>query len=312
MIDTLPIINKKIEAFANPRIFLTNRGSVMDNIMPYFFTTWLNKARAAVLFQDILGNGLKYATEAKKRNTPIVVVQHGRGAVVDYLPPENHPLIADKICVWGPRDREMLVSGGIDPKKVILTGCPIFHGLRPEKEAHKGINILFAPGHLKETGKNIAIMDLLRSVSGINIYAKLLTVHDRKIYGKNAIVSNSFDKDHIKKCIGAVRKADILITTSSGTIETLAMYFGVPVIFMDIHDEDEFKEHCLLKRSRLRPLGTYYIDDINALPDAIKKTLKDPSMLVKAVKDELYAAAGIGLPGSPVLKIVDTIKKEAK
>jgi len=312
MIDTIPIINKKIEAFSNPRIFLTNRGSVMDNIMPYFFTTGLSKAKVAILFQDILGNGLKYATEAKKRNIPIVVVQHGRGAVTDYIPPLSHPLLADKICVWGPRDREMLVSGGIDPKKVILTGCPLFQGLKPEKEAHKGINILFAPGHLKETGKNIAIMDKLRSVSGINVYAKLLTVHDRKIYGKNAIVSNSFDKDHIKKCIGAVRKSDILIITSSGTIETLAMYFGVPVIFMDIHDEDEFKEHHLLKRSGSNSLGTYYIDDIDALPDAVEKTLKYPSKLAKAVKDELYAAAGIGIDGSPVLKIVDTIKKEAR
>jgi len=312
MIDTIPIINKRPEAFSNPRIFLTNRGSVMDNIKPYFLTTSLKKSQAAVLFQDIVGNGLKYATEAKNIKTPIIVVEHGRGAIVNYLPPENHTLLADKICVWGPRDQEMLIKGWISPGKIVLTGCPLFFGLKPEKQNHKGINVLFAPGHSKETGKNIEIKNKLRTIEGINIFAKLLSVHDRKIYGKNVIISNSFDSDHIKKCIDAVKKADILITTSSGTIETIAMYFDIPVIFMDIHDEAEFKEHYLLKRSKDNPLGTYYIDNIDALPEAIENTLKDPAMLQKERKEELFAAAGIGLPGSPIEKIVDTIKLTAK
>ncbi len=69
MINIFTVIKKNQQAFKNPRIFLTNRNGVMDKILPFFFTTSLNKAKVAVLFQDVMGAGLRYATEAKKEGS---------------------------------------------------------------------------------------------------------------------------------------------------------------------------------------------------------------------------------------------------
>lgn len=311
MFETIPLINKRPEAFKNPRIFLTNRGSIMDKIMPYFITTSLKKAKVAVLFQDILGNGLNYANEAKERGVPIVVVQHGKGAVSDYLPPLNHKLLADKICVWGKRDYDALINGGISPDKVVLSGCPLFYNEKKDKKKHKGINVLFAPGHIQESNENIAIMEALRNIKGINIYVKLLSLHNKKLYGNNVIVSNSFDRDHIKKCFDAVRNADILIANTSGTIETIALFFDIPIIFIGTFANDT-SGVPLHNRSASRPAGTYYIKDINEMPDAVSKLMDNPALNMEERRKELIETAGVDLPYSPIEKIVDTIKAIAR
>ena len=38
--------------------------------------------------------------EAKRNNRPVIVIQHGRGAIRDYCPPMNFKFVADKLCVW--------------------------------------------------------------------------------------------------------------------------------------------------------------------------------------------------------------------
>jgi hypothetical protein len=309
----IPFINKYVEAFDNPRIFLTNRGSVMDNIKPYFFTTELKKAKVAVLFQDVVGQGLLYAKEAKERHIPIVLVQHGKGAVVDYVPPIKHSLLADKICVWGPRDRDILINGGIDKTKIVLTGCPLFDGLVQKRDTHSGFNALFAPGHSHEIDENKLVMEALNERDDINVHAKLLSVHNKEMYGKNAIISNSFDDDHMKKILKAVRRADVLISTSSGTIEAIAMYFGIPVIFLDISTQNEkMKEHPMQRKSKEKHFGTYYIEHVGQLNDAIDKIKAKPSMLNKEMEEELMACAGVGMKLQTTRLIIDTIKDMAK
>jgi hypothetical protein len=324
MFNTIPLINKRPEAFVNPRIFLTNRGGVMDGIKPYFLTTSLKKAKIAVLFQDVVGNGLKYATEAKERGIPITVVQHGRGPLLDYLPPIGLKLLADKICVWGTRDREVLLQAGIDPESIVLTGSPLFDGLKNEKLRHKGINVLFAPAHsVGNTDYNdpssMEIMGILRSIKEINILVKLLTTHkNREAYGKNIILSNSYDSDHIKKCVKAVRRSDILISNQPGTIELIAMYFNVPVIFIKVPDPkiDEilsarFNISAPIKNGT-KAFGAYFLDSAGMLPNALDEVVHDPHILDQSRKEELMASAGVGLPGSPTIKIIETIKGLAK
>ncbi len=320
MLETIPFINKRPDAFSNPRIFLTNRGGVMDRIKPYFLTTSLKKARVAVLFQDVVGNGLRFASEAKERAIPIVVVQHGRGAIQDYLRPISFKMLADKICVWGTRDHERMIQGGFPPERVVLTGCPFFDGLKNERIRHKGVNILFAPAHsigdhAYNDPSNAEIMENLRSIKDINILVKLLTTHkNRKEYGNNIILSNSFDNDHIKKCIDAVRRSDILVSNQPGTIELIAMYFNVPVIF--IKGPNPKMNEILSARFNARSpipngakaFGAYFFDSAGMLSGAIEELTRNPAILEQSRKEELMASAGVGLTGSPTLKIVETIK----
>ncbi len=249
-----------------------------------------------------------------------MVVQHGRGAILDYLPPSNYKMLADRICVWGTRDQEMMLNGGFDPARIVLTGCPLFDGLKNERKRHKGLNVLFAPAHSTEDYayddlSNMEIMAILRSIKGINIIVKLLSPHkNRNVYGKNIILSNSYDNDHFKKCIEAVKNADILISNQPGTIELIAMYFNLPVIY--VKNSDPTMDERISRRfniiynlqNKTRVFGVYFLDKAVFLPEAINDVLNDPGMLEKSRKEELLASAGIGLPGSPTLKIVETIK----
>jgi hypothetical protein len=317
-------IDKKLKAFRNPRIFFTNRSGIMDNIMPYFMTAPIKRARMAVLFQDVIGKGLEYAREAKRSNKKVLVIQHGRGAVDDYIPPQNKTLLADAICVWGTRDQKLMLRNGFSSDRVILTGCPIFDGLSAEKKKHKGINVLFAPGHTTEDGEeflsSLHIVQQLKKMDGINVFVKLLSTHDTKPFGKNTIVSRSFDADHIYKCIEAVKRSDILISNQPGTIDLIAMYFDIPVI--SIIDEklsaDIYGRYARRFDTSEKSFydqyafGAEIIRDINILPEAIKKNLSDPGKLKNDRRKELLESAGVGLPGSPVEKIVKIIKEMAQ
>jgi hypothetical protein len=303
----LPIINKKLCAFRNPRIYITNRGAVMDKVIPLFFRTNLKKAKAALLFQDVMGNGLKYAVSAKQYGIPVVVVQHGKNAIRDYLPPYNHELLADKLCVWGPKDKEMLISKGIPKEKIEVVGCPLFEGVNKERTAHKGINVVFAPAHYeKEIVENIKTMETLKAIKNINVTAKILSVHKKEYYGKNYVISNSFDDDHIAKCIKLLRKTDIVVVNEFGTFQLLAAYLGIPVIFIDNIKKMPVRD-TIMDRDSVDILGAYRIERTEQLYEAIEMLSKDPSKTKKDREEELIQYGGTGLEGSPSVRIMKVI-----
>lgn len=83
-------------------------------------------ADVIITWQDVRG-GMRELAEMNRdyMKKPLVVVQHGRGATRDYLPPNSFPLIADKICVWGQSEAERLYKAKIDPSRVVVTGSPL-------------------------------------------------------------------------------------------------------------------------------------------------------------------------------------------
>lgn len=83
-------------------------------------------ADVIILWQDVRSSP-KYLCEINKEfmGKPVVVVQHGRGATRDYLPPNNFKLIADKICVWGPAEAERMKQAGYGSDRVVITGSPL-------------------------------------------------------------------------------------------------------------------------------------------------------------------------------------------
>ena len=107
------------------------------------------EADVLILWQDVRGS-MKTLCDINREylNKPIVVVQHGRGATRDYLPPNSFVPIADKICVWGQKEADRLVQAG-HKDKVVITGSPLVHWTRNrgarQKSAEEKRIIVFTP-----------------------------------------------------------------------------------------------------------------------------------------------------------------------
>lgn len=99
------------------------------------YVTDPREADILILWQDVRG-AMRTLCEINEAymNKPVVVVQHGRGATRDYLPPNKFPLKASKICVWGPAEANRLYQAGYDEKRVVVTGSPLVKWTRNRKE----------------------------------------------------------------------------------------------------------------------------------------------------------------------------------
>jgi len=82
-----------------------------------------------IIYNDVRGAMVELTHLAHRLDKPVLVVQHGRGACRDYLSPNNFPLIADKICVWGKTEFERMAEAGYADKTVV-TGSPLINRLK--------------------------------------------------------------------------------------------------------------------------------------------------------------------------------------
>ena len=130
----------------------------------------MRDADVIITWQDVRGGMLELAKiNQENMKKPLIVVQHGRGATRDYLPPNNFKLIADKICVWGPSEAERLYKANVDKSRIVVTGSPLTYYTRnaePMGEDGK-INriILFMPIITsKEEPDNIGVFYNLKQI----------------------------------------------------------------------------------------------------------------------------------------------------
>lgn len=126
--------------FNNVLLELSNRVKLVEDV---------RDADVIITWQDVRGAMKTLAeTNLSYMKKPLVVVQHGRGATRDYLEPNNFPLIADKICVWGQAEADRMKKAGYSDKTVI-TGSPLtFYTRNAEpsgEDAKKNNIILFMP-----------------------------------------------------------------------------------------------------------------------------------------------------------------------
>src|SRR3990167_3795853 len=129
------------------KVFFIEHGGVMQDLIPYFKVVFtIDEADVVLLWQDVIGFPKSYANLAKAKNKKVVVIQHGFNAMDDYGPPNSYELLADKVCVWGQNDVNMLKLFGISSKRYELTGTTIFSHLKP-KQKHGGVDVLFKPAH---------------------------------------------------------------------------------------------------------------------------------------------------------------------
>ena len=74
----------------------------------------------------------------------VIVYEHGFGAMFDYELNDREP-IADGYIVLGQESKGSLIRVGVDPKRIIVAGNPIYDDIKKTK--HKGKEALFVPLH---------------------------------------------------------------------------------------------------------------------------------------------------------------------
>jgi len=150
------------------KIYAVDYNNVLSGIIDELkkremFTDDYHQADLFLLWQDLRGECKELASIASNHlKKPVFVMQHGRGAVRDYGPPNSFPLQADRVLVWGPTEKKRLLSYGIPEDRILVTGCPLFPRLKP-KVKREGKNVVFCPVIAqKEEPENILVYGHLK------------------------------------------------------------------------------------------------------------------------------------------------------
>jgi len=136
--------------------------------------------------------------------------------------------------------------------------------------------------------------------------------HDPKRYGKNVIITTQREPNLLQLIFDLLKKTDIVVSNTTGTFELIAMYFNIPVIYVD-----NFKARPFLdlsaeiiaeqKQKEPPPKGVDYTKNINELSDLIRLNIANPDRLKLEREKELNNCAAVGTLKKPAQNIVNVI-----
>jgi hypothetical protein len=115
------------------KIYYVNFNGVMDCFLPFFEkTTNLLQADKVLVWNDLVQPCKKIVELAREYGKESIMIEHGMKAVTDYQLDfrdinngmGGRPFIADKICVWGNRSKEIMTEVGISEDRVFVVGSP--------------------------------------------------------------------------------------------------------------------------------------------------------------------------------------------
>ena len=305
------------------------------------------EAEVLVLWQDVRGDMLEMCRiNDEYMHKPVVVVQHGRAATNDYLPPNKFPMQAAKFCCWGINDYERLKRAGY-ADRIVITGSPLTNFII-EKEPHEGKNILFVPvitSH--EEPDNIITywtlkqIELKRSIQKINkfkdklrdewhayvveptsatentipyynfnkewrLIAKIVESHDKKLYIGDVVTSNPMNKEHIINTMKILSMTDCVVGIEEGTLQLLAMAMDIPCVMVDGF---KYKYYGGIDYSTVEMVKTPAVRRVKLeeLEATIDKELQEPEALQNERKQVVNDELWDGKT-NPIDNIVDVIK----
>lgn len=260
------------------------------------------KVKAVITWNDILPDHKMICVEANKNKILTFVVQHGRGAMRDYLWSPNgeqvHVPIANAAFVWGEQDKLDAIAGGWKPESVFRVGAPWF-AYKPTYRPEKNLVIFDAVHWQGEVEENYRGWDALKQIPGIHPVAKLLKSHDSKMFPGDWVMTDRNETGHIDTTYKILSNARVVVCMMEGTLELMAYSLGIPVIF--------------LKGFRHRKLeGTYQgVEDTKpsystisatykTLAKALTLAFKRPKKLLDNQKKELLLRAGDPEKDTPI------------
>lgn len=132
------------------RVFCLNYNGILDGVVNLLskrglLTENYHEADVSLVWQDVRGSEAQYVDIMRNRlNKPVFVMQHGRGATRDYLPPNSFKFKGSKMLVWGQSEKDRMVRAGVPEQDIIITGCPLFKRIVP-KQKKDSTNVTFCP-----------------------------------------------------------------------------------------------------------------------------------------------------------------------
>jgi len=304
-------------------------------------------ADCLLLWQDVRGDMHELCKINKEfMNKPVVVVQHGRGATNDYLPPNKFPMFADKYCCWGIKEKERLDRAGYGDKAVI-TGSPLLSYLKPIEE-HDGKNIVFTPvitSH--EEPDNILTYWKLKQIEfqkagevikskydGLRnawhswtvdstsatensipyhvlnkdwrLIAKITAIHDKKLYIGDVVPTVQVNKTHITDCVHLLSLTDCVVGLEEGTFQLLAMAMGIPCVMVDGFKYREYGNIDYSSVEMIKTDGASRVE-LDKVGEVIDEQLANPQQL-KSQREQIVKDEFWDGVSDPIENIINVVK----
>lgn len=334
------------------KIYLRDFNNVVSPIAEklseeFEFVEDAREADCLVTWQDVRGDMYELAKiNSDYMHKPLVVIQHGRAATNDYLPPNSFKMHATKFCCWGIKDYERLERAGYKDRAVI-TGSPLVEYIKP-LEPHDGKNIIFVPViSMHEEPDNIEAywvlknIEIRRSIEKLNkvknnlknewnawvveptsategtipyynfnkdwrLIAKLTDIHDKKLYFGDVVKTSPNNKMHLIDSIRLMQLSDCVVGIEEGTFQLLAMAMGLPVVMVDGF---KYREYGGIDYSSVEMVKTDGVRRVNLsdVEKTIDEELANPDNL-KTQRERVVREELYDGSSNPVDNIVNVIK----
>ena len=291
------------------KVFFRDLNQVLGDVLDDFEVVEdYTQADAVVCWTDVDGECRDIILNANYLGIPTLVMQHGLRASHEYAAPYNAPLLANKIMVWGPRDKERLILGGVDEGRILVTGTTLFNHLTPKKP-HEGINVVFAPmrweGDLKE---NHIVARRLKEIEGINVVTKLIDDMDPSEF-ENPIYSKRSISSHLEICASVLSTADVIVGINEGTFQLFAYTLGIPVLVVDLWKPKLFDNRLFYSEISSFFSPACQRTSLEDLDQSIKDAIADPEKFSPERKKTLFEYAGVGFDKlNPKQRIINSIR----
>ena len=212
----------------------------------------------------------------------VIVYEHGFGAMFDYELNDREP-IADGYIVLGQESKESLIRVGVDPKRIIVTGNPIYDGIKKTK--HTGNEALFVALHWVRDVRyyNQTVFEQLKGAyPQFNWTVKLMEKTGAVVANKKWI-SNS-DGNILEEIKERLVDYDMVFTPKPSTFESFARLMGIPVYVID--QEQSYAEEG---DPGSMPINNTYLKIGDKLPEQkrvdMSKYIKRPSLSLDLILD---------------------------
>lgn len=246
------------------KIYCENYNGVLDQIIPFFEETKNPlKAEKYVTWNDLVQPQERTVRMMQELGKECIVIEHGMKAVSDYqidLKDINNgmgqkPFIADKICVWGNKSKEIMLKAGVSEDRVFVVGCPNLWDYQYRYLCGEEERILrtFAGIKVKDKSDN-KIWEFKGHRSGIPVnkerkYVLFFPFHD---YTKKGKEENKKVWDRIKF------RQDVIVK--------------LPIAYLNKEDENPFKELIDLPQEELNKRAVVS-DTRSAMSSEVNKRL---------------------------------------
>ena len=212
----------------------------------------------------------------------VIVYEHGFGALFDYEL-NNKDFVADGYLALGSESRDSLIRAGVDSNKILVTGNPIYDGIKKTK--HTGNEALFVALHWVRDVRyyNQTVFEQLKGAyPQFNWTVKLMEKTGAVVANKKWI-SNS-DGNILEEIKERLVDYDMVFTPRPSTFESFARLMGIPVYVID--QEQSYAEDG---EPGLVPMNNTYLKIGDKLPEQkrvdMSKYVKRPSLSLDLILD---------------------------